>query len=185
MRIDLKEDLIVDVFIHVTILFIFLYIFFYTVISKTGERVLNSNIKSIVDANVKSILQTIDDYDKKHGSKIDWEKVKKMAQDIKDHPDEKLNKEIEDSNNYYKRIGIIIIASMILLCIFLYCYFSYKGVKIDIVHILKENAIVFLLIGIIEFIFFMLTGSNYIPSYPTAIGKIVLDRVKYNVNQKL
>ena len=185
MRLELKEDLILDVCIHVTILFIFLYIFFYTVISKTGERVLNSNIKSIVDTNVKSVLQTIDDYDKKNGSKIDWEQVKKTAEDIKDRPDKKLNQEIEDSNNYYKRLGIIIASSMIMLCIFLYFYFSYKGVNIDIVHILKENALVFVLIGTIEFVFFTLIGSTYIPAYPTSIGKIVLDRVKYNIKQKI
>jgi hypothetical protein len=44
-----------------------------------------------------------------------------------------------------------------------------------------ENLTTFLLIGTIEYIFFTMTASKYIPAYPTSIGGIVLERIKTNI----
>ena len=107
MRIDLSDDLIMDIIIHITILFIFLYIFFFVVISKTAEQVLNSNIKNICDNNINPILEKIDKEDQKYGGFIDWEKVKLSAEKIRDNPDQKLNQDISDYNNYYKKIKLL------------------------------------------------------------------------------
>ena len=186
MRLELSDELVMDISIHVTILFIFLYFFFFGIISKTGEEVLNNNIVSICNKNLKPVLNEIDRFDQAHGRNIDWESIKQKFQYMKDHPDPAINKEIEESNNYYKKVGLIISGSLILLCICIYVYFTfYKKTSINIGYILKENLIVFLLIGLIEFIFFKMTASTYIPAYPTSIGKIVLDRCKDNLQKQL
>jgi len=186
MRLELKEEIIIDICIHITILFVFLYIFFYAIISKTGEQVLNSNIKSICDSNITPILTQIDKYTQDNKINVDWQKIKTEAQEVIDNPDQKINEDIENTNNYYKKLGIIIAVCLFFLCIILYFYFTYyKGVSIDISYLVKENLLIFFLIGLIEFVFFKLVGSVYIPAYPTSIGKIVLDRVKYNIKQKI
>ena len=186
MRIELSEELIMDILIHITILFIFLYFFFFNVISKTGEEVLYSNIKSTCRNNLVPVLKEIDMYDKQNEKKIDWNHIKQIFQEIKDNPNQNINNEIEESNTYYKKVGLIISGSLIFLCICVYIYFVfYKKTTINIGYILKENLMVFLLIGLIEFLFFKLTGSKYIPAYPTSIGKIVLDRTTENIQKHL
>lgn len=186
MKLTINDELVIDVFIHIAILFTFLYFFFFNIISKTGEQVLEKNIKDICNYNLKPIIKKVDDFDKEHGNLIDWNKVESYLEYIKNNPDLNIDKRNEESNNYYKRLGLIIAGSLIVLSIIMYLYFVYyKGSSINIIQILKENALLFTLIGLIEFIFFKVTGSNYIPAYPTMIGKIVLDRTKENIQNIL
>jgi len=173
------NELIVNVFIHITILFIFLFIFFFTFISKKGEEVLNSTINNICDENLPIILTEVD---KEYGDKIDWGKVKEFSQYQIDHPDVVIDKIIDENNTKYKNIGIYISVGLIMLTILVYCYIVfYKGEDVNLKSILIENGMTFLLIGIIEYIFFTVTASRYIPAYPTEVGKIVLERIKYNI----
>lgn len=186
MKLSINDELILDATIHITILFTFLYFFFFNIISKTGEKVLESNIKDICNHNLKPLLKKIDDFDKQHGNNIDWNNVKVVCEYIRDNPDTYIDDRNKESNDHYKKLGIIIAGSLFLLCVVMYIYFVYyKGSNINIFQILKENALLFTLIGLIEFVFFKVTGSKYIPAYPTMIGKIVLERTKENINKTL
>jgi len=176
IEINIDNNLIVNICLHVTILFIFLYFFFYYVISKKGEEVLNSNIDQLCQHNIPIVLA---DLDKKY--KIDWNNVRSSCQYIIDHPDEDINQKITDTNNRYKRIGIYISIGLIVFTCLVYLYFVYSGETIDLKTIMIENLATFLLIGTIEYIFFTMTASKYIPAYPTSIGGIVLDRIKTNI----
>lgn len=177
--IIISNDLIVNIMIHITILFIFLYFFFFLIISKKAETTLNKNIDNICDNNLPGLLK---DLDEKYGNKIDWKKLKENCQYIHDHTNDNITNHINDTNNKYKKIGIYIATGLLLLTILTFCYFVfYKKETIDIKSILIENGITFLLIGIIEYIFFMIIASNYIPAYPTKIGEITLERIKENI----
>ena len=175
LEIYIDNQLLLNIMVHVCILFIFLYFFFFLVISKKGENVLNENINSLCDNNVNDILKEIDE---KYGDKIKWNELRQKCVDVRDHPVEQINNHIEETNNYYKHIGIYIAISLILITIIFYFY---NKDDIDIGEILKENALTFLLIGLIEYIFFMYTASKYVPAYPTTIGTIILDRSKKNI----
>ena len=177
--IILSNDLIVNIFVHITILFIFLYFFFFFFISKKGEEVLNNTIDNICDNNLPIVLTEIDN---EYGDKIDWKKLKEKCQYEIDHPDEDVNTKIDENNTKYKNIGIYISVGLIVVTILVYCYIVfYKGESVNLKSILLENGMTFLLIGVIEYLFFTLTASKYIPAYPTEVGGIVLDRIKYNI----
>ena len=175
LEIYIDNQLLLNIMVHVCILFIFLYFFFFFIISKRGEASLNKNISSLCDNNLNGILEEIDE---KYGDKIDWKKLREKCVEVRDHPIEKINNHIEDTNNYYKHIGIYIVISLIIITIIFYFY---KKDDVNIGEILKENALTFLLIGTIEYIFFMYTASKYVPAYPTTIGTIILDRSKENI----
>lgn len=175
LSFDIDNQLILNIMIHVCILFIFLYIFFFLFISKKGEDVLNENIKNLSDNNVDDFLKEIDE---KYGKNIDWKSVREKSISIKDNPNNEINKSINDNNTHYKNIGIYIIISLIII-IFIFYYFVRNDV--NIYEIFKENLFTFILIGIIEYIFFQKVASNYIPAYPNNIGKIILERSKENI----
>ena len=177
--IVISSDLIVNIMIHVTILFIFLYFFFFLIISKKSEEVLNNSINSIADNNLPILLKDIDE---KYGDKINWNELKKNCQYIYDNPNPDITNHIDDNNNKYKKIGIYIGSGLLLLTICIYCYYVfYKKETINLSSIFLENGITFILIGVIEYIFFIKIASNYIPAYPTTIGGIVLERIKQNI----
>jgi energy-coupling factor transporter transmembrane protein EcfT len=174
MLID--NQFILNIMIHVCILFIFLYIFFFLFISKKGEDVLNENIKSLSNDSVNEILKEIDE---KFGKNIDWKNLREKCLYIKNNPNNEINKSINDNNNYYKNIGMYIIISLIII-IFIF-YFSVRN-NVNIFEVLRENLLTFILIGLIEYIFFVNIASKYIPSYPATIETIILERSKENIN---
>ena len=66
-----------------------------------------------------------------------------------------------------------------IIIIFIFYYFVRNDV--NMYEIFKENLFTFILIGIIEYIFFQKVASNYIPAYPNNIGKFILERSKENI----
>ena len=48
-------------------------------------------------------------------------------------------------------------------------------------YIIKENIIIFISIGIIEFLFFTKVSSKYVPILPVQISTTVLERIKENI----
>jgi hypothetical protein len=179
--ITVSNSFYINILIHCTILFIFLYFFFFFVISKKAEDILNQNIDNICDNNLPDILSYIDN---NYGDKIDWENLKKKCEDIYDNPNESINNNINNNNNKYRKIGIYIFISLIIILVLFYFYVVfYKKENINIKSILVENFFTFLLIGAIEYIFFIMVASKYIPAYPTVIGGVVLERIKKNIKE--
>ena len=178
--ITLDNDLIVSVFFHVTILFFILYFLFFKVISKKGETVLKNNIDNISD-NIPTILDEINNEFK---SKINWKEVRENAVFIRDHPNPEIEKRIDENNDKYKKIGLYVGFGLILLTILVIIYYIfYKKEQVNIGYIIKESLFTFLLIGIIEFVFFTMTASQYVPAYPTSIGGIVLNQIQENIQK--
>ena len=174
--IIIDNDLVLNICIHVTILFTFLYIFFFSVISKTAEKVLNNQITTICNTTIPDTLASLDE--SKYGKFIHWDTLYDTCKDIHDHPNTEIDLRNEETNLYYKKLGLCIIIGLVLVCIGVYIHY---GGNVNLKGILIENFFTFLLIGIIEYIFFQKIGKNYVPAYPTAIGGIVLERIKENI----
>jgi flagellar basal body-associated protein FliL len=181
MSIDITIDstLIVNILVHILILFVFLYLFFFFFISRIEENTINSQVDNLADNKITSILAEIDKMDTK--KYINWDIVKKTAEEeLID--DENINEFIHTNNTNLKYIGIIVAISILLLAITVYYYYTYyKNEKVDLWHIIKENVAVFLVIGIIEFVFFKTTAIKYVPITTSEIGKSMFERIKENI----
>lgn len=181
MSIDITigSTLVVNILVHILILFVFLYLFFFFFISRVEENTLNGQVDNLADNKITSILAEIDKMDT--NKNINWNLVKQKAEEeLID--DEHVNEFIHTNNTNLKYIGIIIATAIFLLTITVYYYYTYsKNESIDLIHILKENVAVFLVIGIIEFVFFKTTAIKYVPITSSQIGKSMFERIKENI----
>ena len=177
--IIIGRTLIVNILVHILILFVFLYLFFFLFISHIEEDTLKGQIDDLADNKIPFILYEIDQLDNKRY--IDWNVVKKKAEEeLTD--DTGINDFIETNNKNLKYIGLIVAISIFLLTVTVYLYYKYvENKSVNLIHIIKENAAVFIVVGIIEFVFFKTTAIKYVPVFPGDIGKTMFERIKENI----
>jgi hypothetical protein len=126
------------------------------------------------------ILKTLDERDT--NNIIKWETIKYKAQNEINYNDLDLDEYINYNNNSLKYVSIAISVTILVLVFLIYFYYNYLlGKDIDISYILKENIIIFIFIGAIEFLFFKNIASKYIPIFPVDISTTLLERIKYNI----
>lgn len=179
----------VDIFLHVLILFTFLTIFFFAYISNLEKQNLDKVTEDLINGNVDKTLNLVDDWQKKINEKviptnslgISWKDVDNVADDLVTNYN-KENTEIKNNNDALYRGSIITISVLFLLFIIVVILlkFVYKY-DIGLKHIIIMNFIVFLLVGIVEFIFFNFVASQYIPVTPDEITNTLVDNIKNKV----
>ena len=183
--IIIDENLIVNISMHITILFIFLYFFFFIIVSKKGEKFLNKNINDISTNTIPILLDKTNQLNKEYGGTfVNWNKLYEISKKINKHDNISIDQKIKENNEYYKKLGFYILICLVTFVIGLYCYYTfYKKSTINIGNIISENILTFILIGTIEYVFFLMISSNYVTSYPTDNSTIILERIKYNLNK--
>ncbi len=183
----IKESTIefnLDIAIHVLILFTFLTIFFFTYISKLEKENLDNITSDMITKNTKNLLDNINLYSKEYKYNVDWKAINNKANELLAVQD-KTQQNINNNNDLLLRNSIItiIVLFFIITIVILYIKFVLK-ININISHILIMNLIIFSLTGLIEFLFFTFVASKYIPVTPDTVSNTVLDRIKYNINDK-
>jgi hypothetical protein len=183
----MDKDDILNILFHVLILFTFLTIFFFTYISTTEKNATQDAINNIINNQSKSILSEIDNLDKKIGGKIDWDKFKEISENIvnsnTDYDKTTDGESIKDNNNNVFWTSIyIIIALVVIIVAYIIWNLYYKHEKLKIGEILKDNFIIFMFVGTIEFLFFVYIVSKYIPTTPDIIGITAIEKIKENID---
>lgn len=173
-----SSSLLINILIHIFILFIFLSLFFFFYISKKEEESLNNQVDFICQ-KIPDILKNIDQTDK--NKVIKWESLKYKAENEYKYDDLDIDEYINYNNNNLKYISIIISITILFLSLIIYFYSYILGKNIDISYIIKENIVIFLFIGMVEFLFFKNIASKYIPIFPVDISTTLLERIKYNI----
>lgn len=180
---------IVNLCLHMFILFLFLSFFFFFYISVKERETVKESINSIIEEQTYSTLLYIDKLDKrlsidKNGN-INWKEINKTAIDIQKQYQNKIPYIVEHNKRLIKKC-IIIIISIFFFLLFTTLFFTfYKKYDIDLRSIFTENIIIFLFVGIIEFLFFTFIISKYIGIDPDFVTTSLIDRIKYHVNQSL
>lgn len=170
--------LIFDILVHITFLFIILCFFFFLVGFKKEKEALISNIESNTDKFVTN-NETI---------KAIKSQYKFLEPEAKISLKQKLIKQIENSkfesrnkNKWFLALGIII-------CIVLFCTTSYYGFYIvnrnfisknKLIEIVINTFILFVIICIIEVLFFFMVIMKYQPILNSDINNTFIQ--KYNM----
>ena len=162
------ENNILDVLIHIFILASILSVFFLFVIVPIEKNELNNQVNSNIEDGLKTIMQQI----KKSGL-IAKSDTKEFLNRIQTY----YSGESEVNNTYNEGIisSLLIVLGFILFSI-VSVYLIYKqscGRCPHIGSLIGENILLFLIIGIIEYIFFIKIASTYIPVKPTLIKETV------------
>jgi hypothetical protein len=179
----------VDIFLHILILFTFLTIFFFAYISNLEKQNLDKVTDDLINGNVDKTLDFVNDWQNnindnilpKNSLDIGWKDLDNVADDLVKNYD-KENIEIKNNNDSLYRGSIITISVLfiIFIIVVIMLKFVYKY-DIDLKHIVIMNFIVFLLVGIVEFIFFNYVASQYIPVTPDEITNTLVDNIKNKV----
>ncbi len=176
----MNVNLIINVIVHSLILFIFLSTFFFLFISKKEKESLDYQVDNLCKNRIPEVLKIIDDNDKNRI--INWNLISQKAQEEIKIDDLNIDNYIQTNNNTLVYISIIIGFSLLLLCILFYVYYKYiLNEEVHLSYLIKENIVVFIFIGAIEFLFFKNIASKYIPIFPVEISATLLDRIKYNI----
>jgi hypothetical protein len=180
---EIRANYIINIGLHVIILFTFLTIFFFIYISSLEKKSVTESLDNMINKQTGIILSSIDKTIPIPDSK--WVYVNDMA--------EKLNKDsqgelpsIKKHNNILLYVSAAGISILFMILVGIYLYFTQRlHVDIHLRHILFENTITFILIGIVEFLFFYYIASKYIPASSDVAVTTAIDRIKYNINQYL
>lgn len=168
-----------DIGIHVFILFTFLSIFFVFYVSKLAKSALSSELKDNIDKTVSDKLNSINPMYKpivkQALNKIPFEELKQNY--IEENENVALN------NQWLFRM-IVIIDVFLLSLIVLSNIILYKSCNqnVPLKHILTINGIIFLFVGIVEYLFFTNVAVKYVPTEPSLIITSTLNSLKKHIS---
>ena len=150
-KITHTENLILDYIIHLFILVLILCLIFFLFISKTQRENLNNSLESEIS---KSIGDTHVAYDPALGKQL-----KDLSNIYKG----------ENSIETYYNQGLINISIAVILCFFVCLLAVYWTMRLSaykcppIYYIVFKNILLFMLVGIVEYLFFVNIAEKYVP----------------------
>ena len=172
-----NAEIIINILMHVLILFTILSLIFWFVISKIEKQSITEEINN----NINSYFDSLPDNDKKTIGTFakDFNVPLSSLRNIYSKPDETT----EVNNSWLLSINIlyIFIILIIILVLLVTIRFFCEVKDFPILHILKENIVIFLFIGVVEVWFFMNIGSKFVPTKPS----LIVNDVKTDLSEKL
>lgn len=162
-------NLFFSVILHVLLLFIFLTIFFWTIIRNSESRSLYNEIDGIIDKSFKNINMT---------SLLEKNNIPKSeVTNIKNYFNNYFStQDIAYENNHSRILTLnIVIIVMIAFTLFstIYVCYSICGKSINVLEIISENIFILLLVGAVEYFFFINIASKFIPVKPSYLTEVV------------
>lgn len=82
------------------------------------------------------------------------------------------------NNAWIEKIIYIIVVLLILLVIVAILISKAHCGNISVVEILSENIVIFMFVGVVEFLFFTKIIIKYIPAYPSSLSKTFVEQLK-------
>jgi hypothetical protein len=171
-----------NIALHVTFLFLFLSVFFIKYVKNIESVALNNEIDHIINNafknitnndNIKQTINTIKDYNNTNSSYIfDYYK------NIFNQDDQERNSVNTTIINSIVHIDVLLVFVLILFVIILIKTNSIS--LITIVHVIGENILTFILVGIVEYLFFTKIALNYVPSLPSNMYTSILANLQSN-----
>ena len=154
-----------SVYLHVFLLFCFLTIFFWTVISKTEAKTLNQEIVSGVTEGLKNIH-------------ISNQIFTPSTQKYLDRYYEGQDSTVTRNNRNLLQFNIAFIV-ILLIGFFasIFVRYIFCGRSINWLEVIGENLIILLLVGGIEYYFFMNIASKYVPVMPSYLPNVVKNKI--------
>jgi hypothetical protein len=178
VRPNTYTPIAINIAIHVVILFTILSVFFMMYVSKISTEALNGELKDAIDKGLDTLISNIPEDSRE--KVISY--VKKLPLDGFKRYYTGVDPFVAMYNKWLFRTNIILIISMMLAVTMGVGLLIYSCQQcIDIKHIIKENIITFIFVGIIEYVFFTKVAIKYIPSLPSTIITSAINSLKNNI----
>lgn len=154
-----------SVYLHIFLLFCFLTIFFWLIISKTEAKTLNNEIVSGITEGLKNV-------------RISNQIFTSNGEDYLIKFYEGQNSTVARNNKNLLQFNIAFIVMLLvglLACIFV--RYIICGKNINWLEVIGENIIILLIVGGIEYYFFMNIASKYVPIMPSYLPNVVKKKI--------
>ena len=163
-----------NILMHITILFSFLTIAFIVYISKVEKSAFHSEIKNNIQKGLNNIL---------NDPSVNKQEVLYILEKI---PFEYLLNQYQYPTEYSTNNNKMLITQSIIIMVGLFLLLvsivsiSYLSCQkcVPVWSIIKENILTFIIIGMVELLFFYFVAMHYIPIKPSTITYTVIDILK-------
>jgi len=144
-------------------------------VSKITKKAFENEVGHLIE---KNLGKSIDD--------LPPEKRQEIADILKFFPFDKFEKrysqptEFIEERNYFIKLGAIItsIIGIIGIILILFVLKNTCGICVPISHIITENLVTFLFIGIVEYLFFVNVAFKFVPAPPSLLVKTLISKFK-------
>jgi hypothetical protein len=178
MDVQLKNATYIglNVTIHIVILFSFLSLFFFLFVSKVEQKAFQQEIANLIDKNVQDTLEP-----RKEAITPTLKNFIPVLRDVSNlnsGPDVASVKQ----NILIKFSAVFTVLLLLSICISIVLTLTFDcGKNVPLKEILLENTFTFILVGIIEFIFFTKIAIQYVPASPTLMLKTIIETLKTSI----
>tara|TARA_Y100000389_G_scaffold141562_1_gene139468 strand:+ start:495 stop:1031 length:537 start_codon:yes stop_codon:yes gene_type:complete len=170
-----KDEWLVDIYVHILLVLIVLSLAFWLFLSKVETKSLQGEVKNQIGKLIDNF--TPSDTTKNALKLIDYDQLLKLYNG-------KPNKAIKEYNDSLLKFNIIVIITMIISFILVFIVLKINcGKDVPIGKIFLENIGLFILVGIIEVLFFWKIASRFIPVKPSFMMKAVKDNITDKANK--
>jgi hypothetical protein len=171
-------NILVNALLHMLILGSILTAFYFIVISDIGSKTFRTQLRNnIVDNLAPAIINNDEKTNFSIGPYLKNINFKQLKKAYENDSDATINQ-----NKWVKKVAItvlIMIAIMIVIIVALLLTFCKK---VPIFAILRENIILFTMVGIVEIAFFLQIAKRFIPTKPSIIMDTVVESIRKNLS---
>ena len=159
-------NLFYSIYLHIFLLFVFLTIFFWLVISKSEKKSINNEITDGITSGLKDVHIS---------DQILTNNVKEYLKAYYSGQD----KTVERNNNNLVIFNIAFICILFIgFLLSLFVRYKLCGKNISLFEVIGENILILILVGAVEYYFFMNIASKYVPIKPSYLPNIVAKKIK-------
>ena len=171
-----------NIMLHSIILLTFLTVFFFVFISVQERNAFQNELSSLIDTYFTTTLNKIprdEVIDKLKNIIPQLDSIKEVYSQDTSFTTER-NLLVKFSAGFIILL-LVTIALTIIFTLLAGCDKSMKGLK----FIILENIIIFMFIGMIEYMFFTRIAIHYIPSSPSLLISTIIDKLKDELDTKM
>lgn len=182
-KITENTSLLLNGLFHVLILFTILSIIYFAIINPLEQKTFDNEIKTSIRSGVKTSFENLDSNIKGELNTLLGKKQDNIT--FYDKLIESYSVPSEEVKEHNKSVILVCIFSIVFVFITLtgtLFFLKFLGNRdIGIFHILQENLITFVFVGVFEFLFFTQVAFKYVPAPPSLIVNNMLESFKNNL----
>lgn len=167
----------INIVIHMIILFTILTVFFFNYISKISTSTFQSEIQNIISQNIEQAITNETKEKIKALNPVVIPYLNNIIEETKE-PSEY----VIEHNRWLKLVAFsFILISIFGTALIIYIYNKSCNIHIPIWHILLENLITFIFVGLVEFLFFTNIALKFVPAPPSLLISSFINKFKFDL----
>ncbi|MCJ7638191.1 MAG: hypothetical protein MUO21_11940 [Nitrososphaeraceae archaeon] len=172
-------ELIINTIVHIAILFLILGLFFRFYVAGVIKSSLENELDHLIHENIGNKLnENLSESQKATLKQVASSGALDRINKYYDKPDKtvKTHNDCLFRDMFTITSLLFVFATTIIIVSYLLCD------KVNVKHMLLENTIIFAGVGLVEFLFFKMVATKYIPAPPSLMATSIMDNLKKSLS---